>query len=235
MAVVFVGKQLQKKEFSGLCKCLFDRMGFFFAYICLMFNTVLAISIWHKMDEWDKWLFVKLNSQWTNSFFDSVLPFFRNSVFWAPLYIFLAAFIAVNYGKKGLWWALLFICTVATTDLIGNNLFKEVIKRTRPCQDVEFMNHVRLLLKQCSGSYSFVSNHAANHFGMASFAFLTFRGVFKKWMYLAFLWAFFIAYAQVYVGVHYPLDVLGGAFLGTLIGSITAWIFDKKWGHFNLG
>lgn len=206
----------------------------FFAYICLMFNMVPAISILHWVDEWDKWLFLKLNSQWTNPFFDAVLPFFRNSVFWAPLYIFIAAFIALNFGRKGFWWSLLFICTIAVTDMVGARILKEIFQRPRPCQDVELMNHVRLLLKQCSGSYSFVSNHAANHFGMASFAFLTFRGIFKKWMYLAFVWAFFIAYAQVYVGVHYPLDVLGGAVLGMMAGSLTAWIFDKKWGGLKL-
>jgi membrane-associated phospholipid phosphatase len=199
-----------------------------------MVDIVLSISIWHRIDEWDKWLFVKFNSQWTNPVFDTVLPFIRNSVFWAPLYIFIAAFIAVNFGKKGLWWSLLFVCTVATTDLIGARIIKEAFHRLRPCQDVEFMNHVRLLLKQCSGSSSFVSNHAANHFGLASFTFLTFRGIFKKWMYVAYAWAFFIAYAQVYVGVHYPLDVLGGAVLGMTVGGITAWLFDKKWGHFQL-
>jgi membrane-associated phospholipid phosphatase len=219
----------------SLKQAVFDRQGPFFAYICRMFNMVLAISFWHKMDAWDKWLFLKLNSQWTNPFFDSLLPFFRNSVFWAPLYIFIAAFIALNYGRKGLWWALLFICTIAATDMIGARIIKEAVRRPRPCQDVEFMTYVRLLLKQCSGSYSFVSNHAANHFGMATFAFLTFRGVVKNWMYLAFAWAFFIAYAQVYVGVHYPLDVLGGALLGMGVGSLTAWLFDKKWGHFKLG
>jgi undecaprenyl-diphosphatase len=194
----------------------------------------LTISIWHRLDEWDKWLFIKLNSQWTNPFFDSVLPFFRNSVFWAPLYIFIAAFIAFNFGKKGLWWSLIFISTVAITDLIGAQILKTALRRPRPCQDAEFMIYVRLLLKQCSGSYSFVSNHAANHFGMATFAFLTFRGIFKKWMYLAYLWAVFIAYAQVYVGVHYPLDVIGGGILGILVGTLTAQIFQKKCGSFNL-
>jgi len=230
-----VGKQAQKNGFFSLKQAGFARQGPFFAYICRMFNMVLAISFWHKIDAWDKWLFLKLNSQWTNPFFDAVLPFFRNSVLWAPLYIFIAAFIGLNYGKKGLWWALLFICTVAATDLIGARVIKEAVRRTRPCQDLVFMNYVRLLLKQCSGSYSFVSNHAANHFAMATFAFLTFRGVVKNWMLLAFAWAFFIAYSQVYVGVHYPLDVIGGALLGIGVGSMTAWLFDKKWGHFKLG
>jgi undecaprenyl-diphosphatase len=140
----------------------------------------------------------------------------------------------LNFGKKGLWWSLLFICTVAVTDIIGARIIKEAFARPRPCQDPEFMDHVRLLLTRCSGSSSFVSNHAANHFGLATFSFLTFRGVFKRWMYLAFVWAFFIAYAQVYVGVHYPFDVVGGAILGIAIGSFTAWLFDKKWGQFKL-
>jgi undecaprenyl-diphosphatase len=69
---------------------------------------------------------------------------------------------------------------------------------------------------------------------MATFAVETFKGVFKKWMYLAYVWALFIAYAQVYVGVHYPTDVLGGAVLGIITGSITAWLFDKKWERFKL-
>jgi undecaprenyl-diphosphatase len=199
-----------------------------------MFGTALSISLWHRLDGWDKWLFMKLNSQWTNPVFDVVLPFLRNSVFWAPLYIFILVFITVNYGKKGLWWSLIFLCTVAVSDLIGARVLKELFHRARPCQDPAFAVYVRLLLKQCSGSYSFVSNHAANHFGIASFMFFTFRGVFKQWMYLAFLWAFFIAYAQVYVGVHYPLDVLGGAILGVAAGSLSAWVFHKKWGTFNL-
>jgi undecaprenyl-diphosphatase len=126
------------------------------------------------------------------------------------------------------------MCTFEFIFIFGEIFLKEAVHRPRPCQDVAFMNYVRLLLKQCSGSYSFVSNHAANHFGMATFAFLTFRGIFKHWMYLAFLWAFFIAYAQVYVGVHYPLDVLGGAVLGLIVGSVTASIFDKKWGALKL-
>jgi undecaprenyl-diphosphatase len=195
---------------------------------------MMSVSLWQRLDDWDKWLFIKLNSQWTNSFFDAVLPYFRDASFWAPLYLFILVFITINFGKKGLWWSLAFICTVALTDIIGARVFKDAFERLRPCQDPEFMNHVRLLLKECSGSYSFVSNHAANHFGIATFAVLTFKGVFKKWMCLAYVWAFLIVYAQVYVGVHYPLDVLGGAGLGVSVGFLTAWIFDKKCGTFNL-
>lgn len=194
-----------------------------------MFSAILAISLLNRLDQWDKWLFLKLNNQWTHPLLDTVLPFFRNSVFWAPLYVFIAGFIALNFGRRGLWWGALFLCTLAATDMIGARVFKEMIQRPRPCQDAAFSSQVRLLLHHCSGSYSFVSNHAANHFGMATFAFLTFRKLYRKWMYLAFVWALFVGYAQVYVGVHYPLDVVGGALLGAIVGSVTAWIFHKKY------
>src|SRR5436305_14998979 len=110
-----------------------------------MYSMALTISLWQRLDEWDKWLFIKLNSKWTNSFFDAVLPYFRDPVFWAPIYLFLLVFIAINYGKKGLWWSLIFICTIAITDMIGARVFKVAFHRLRPCQDPEFSFHVRLL------------------------------------------------------------------------------------------
>lgn len=195
---------------------------------------VLSVSFWQQIENFDKWLFIQLNNKLTNPVFDFILPYFRDSVFWAPLYIFLLVFILVNFGKKGLWWSLGFICTVALADMIGTRIFKYGFERLRPCQDPDFFMHVRLLLKHCSGSYSFVSNHAANHFGIATFVSITFYPTFKKWIYLAYVWALFVAYAQVYVGVHYPLDILGGAALGTLAGLLTANLYMKKAGSFTL-
>ncbi len=192
----------------------------------------LSISLWQQLEQWDKWLFVQLNSRFTNALFDAILPYFRDSVFWAPLYIFILVFIVANYGQKGWWWCLLFLCTIAIADLVGARVFKEGFERIRPCQDPDFMMQVRLLLKHCSGSFSFTSNHAANHFGIATFVSVTFLARFGSWIYLSYLWAFFIAYAQVYVGVHYPLDVLGGAALGTVAGGLTAKLFKFKWGSF---
>jgi undecaprenyl-diphosphatase len=199
-----------------------------------MVPVLLAMSLWQQLDAWDKKLFVLLNSKWTNPFFDAVLPYFRDSVFWAPLYLFLLVFIALNYGKKGLWWSLAFVCTLAITDIVSSRVFKLSFERLRPCQDPFFFDQVRLLLKGCSASYSFTSSHAANHFGMAAFVSLTFFPTFGRWIYFTYLWAFFIAYAQIYVGVHYPLDVLGGGAIGLLAGLLTASVFNKQVGSFNL-
>lgn len=191
---------------------------------------MLALSLWQKLESWDRWLFLKINTRWTNGAFDAILPYFRDPLLWVPLYLFILLFICTNYGRKGLWWSLIFVCTVALTDGIGSNLFKEVFMRARPCNDPVLAGQARLLLRHCGTGYSFVSNHAANHFGMATFMILTFRGGFKRWTYLAYAWAFLVAYAQIYVGVHYPLDVLGGAGLGVLAGVLTAKAFERRWG-----
>jgi|GEM_PF-24903 len=215
-------------------QAFFDEWVFSFAYICSMDVDILQVSFWQRLERFDQWLFLQLNGKLTNPVFDFFLPYTRDSVFWAPLYIFLLAFMMLNYGRKGWWWSIGFVCTVAIADMVGTRIFKEGFERLRPCQDPLFFQNVRLLLKHCSGSFSFTSNHAANHFGLATYLIITLRHQFGKWIYLFYIWAFVIAYAQVYVGVHYPLDVLGGAGLGTLAGLLTATIFIKRAGNFTL-
>jgi hypothetical protein len=78
--------------------------AFSFPYICAM--PLQIASLWHTLDQWDKWLFVQLNGRLTNPFFDAVLPYFPQFGFWAPLYIFLLVFIMLNYGRRGWWWSL---------------------------------------------------------------------------------------------------------------------------------
>jgi membrane-associated phospholipid phosphatase len=199
-----------------------------------MEDGLLSGSIWQQLDQWDKWLFAKLNGQWTNPFFDFILPYFRDSVFWAPFYIFLLVFITVNYGRKGWWWSLGFLCTVALADMVSSRIFKEAFERLRPCQDPLFLDQVRLLLKHCSGSYSFTSSHAANHFAISTYLSVTLYPTFGPKIWGIYLWAVFISYAQIYVGVHYPLDILGGAGIGVLAGLLTASIFNKRAGSFTL-
>lgn len=195
---------------------------------------MLLVSVWQRLEKWDQWLFMQINSRLSNGLFDAVLPYFRDAVFWAPLYIFVLAFIIINYGRKGWLWSLAFVCTVALADMTSARLIKEFVQRPRPCWDPEFYTNVRLLLKHCNHSFSFTSNHAANHFGIATFISVTLRPTFQKWIYLFYVWALFVCYAQIYVGVHYPLDILGGAGVGTLAGLLTAYIFNQKAGSFTL-
>lgn len=186
----------------------------------------LLSTFWQKIIQWDHDLFVNVNSNWTNPFFDFIMPFFRNPINWIPLYLFLLVFTIANFRIKAYWWIIFFLVTVAVTDMTGTYIFKHGIERIRPCNNPDMLEQLRLLIG-CPGGYSFTSNHAANHFGMAAFLFFTFRHLFKKWMWLAFLWAGSIGYAQVYVGVHYPSDIGGGMVLGIIAGTFTGLMFNK--------
>lgn len=180
----------------------------------------------NQLLQFDQDLFFIINRGWANPLFDLVLPWFRNMYFWAPLYIFLAAYLVVNFGKKG-WvavgWILL---TFAFTDMVSSSLIKPWVERVRPCNDALLVDYVRLLVK-CGGGFSFTSSHATNHFGFAVITASLLRPYFRWLMPVLLLWAAVISLSQVYVGVHYPVDITMGALLGTAIALIMAFLYHK--------
>lgn len=180
----------------------------------------------------DKHLFHLINNKWSNSFFDGLMPLVRNANIWLPLYLFLLVFALLNIKKSG-WFILFILCTVALTDMLSSHIIKNHIFRLRPCQDPDLIGSIRVLASYCPQSSSFTSSHAANHFGLATFASITLYPYAGKWIYLTYLWAFLIIYAQVYVGVHYPFDVFCGALVGVMAGLLTSWIYQKRWGTLN--
>ena len=186
-----------------------------------------------KIIQADHWLFSKINQDWTSSAGDLVFPFLREAEFWVPLYLFLLVFVLANFGTKGLRWTIMFILTVSIADQVSSNLVKAFIFRLRPCHNPELLDNIRVLVNYCPSSSSFTSSHACNHFAMASFIFMTLRHTSRWWM-LVFAWAFLVAYAQVYVGVHFPVDVTAGALLGCLIGYLTSRILHWQTGRLNL-
>jgi len=178
----------------------------------------------------DRHLFRLINYNWHNNFFDWLMPWLRNSIVWTPLYLFLIIFVVMNFKKSGWWWVLLAICTVIIADFVSSDLIKHQIIRIRPCNEPAIADWVRVLVAYRPQSSSFTSSHATNHFAMAMFCFITLSKQFKKWPALFFLWAFSISYAQVYVGVHYPLDVTCGALIGILIGYLTGKLLNNNYG-----
>ena len=174
----------------------------------------------------DKALFKILNGEWTNPFFDWLMLWLRNPEVWMPLYIFLLLFLIINFKKQAIWIIIFAIITAAITDSVSSHIFKPYFNRLRPCRDPDMVGMVRLLLHYAPGNGSFTSSHAANHFGLAMFLYTVLKKYFGKWMLLFFVWAFFISYAQIYIGIHYPLDILGGAVFGCLVGYCTAYIVN---------
>jgi undecaprenyl-diphosphatase len=183
----------------------------------------------HKLLQADKDLFGILNGKWHNSFFDWLMPYLRQSEVWIPLYLFLLVFVLMNVKKSG-WFILICICTVALTDILSSDIIKSVIFRTRPCHDPDVIQTIRFLVSYCPQSSSFTSSHAANHFGLAVFWVIALKPVVGRWIYISYFWAFIIAYAQIYVGVHFPIDVICGALVGIITGTIMGKLYSKKAG-----
>ena len=181
----------------------------------------LNSKLLQMLAELDLSLFYQINQTWTHPILDTLLPLFRNKVFWAPLYLFLVAFSLINFQRKGLWIILCLAATVVTADFTSSKVVKPTVKRERPCNDMEIQSSVRNLVN-CGAGKSFTSSHATNHFAIAIFLSMIF-GRKRRWIWLvSLLWASIISYSQVYVGVHYPFDILGGAILGTVIGFFIA-------------
>lgn len=187
----------------------------------------MLLDILNVIKQWDAKLYLVINSQLSNRFFDNVLPLSREANTWLPLYLFLLVFMLMNFGKKAWWWIIFIASTITITDQLSSSFIKYWVARPRPCHDAALMQYAHLLVG-CSPSYSFTSSHATNHFGAAFFIFKTLKQYLKKWSYLFFFWAALICYAQVYVGIHYPLDVICGAIIGSFIGFGMASVFSRR-------
>lgn len=191
-----------------------------------------ADKLWLWINGYDQVLFMYINRVFTNSFLDNLFPVWRESITWYPLYLFLLVFTVMNFGMKAWPWILFLIITVVITDQVSSSFVKEFFSRPRPCRDPSFSHYVRLLMNRCPSSGSFTSSHATNHFGAAVFISITMKDYFRNWRHLFFFWAATVSYGQVYVGVHYPTDVIGGAALGSLIGYVTASFYKRRMGGF---
>lgn len=165
----------------------------------------------------DDMVMLLINRHWIHPLFDQIALFMRESIFHVPLYLFIIFISYQIYGKKAIWWVIGAFALIACTDLLSSQVIKYTFNRVRPCRDPYMAVHIRFLAKYCGSNPSFTSSHALNHFAFATYAFCSFKHI-SKWFNLLFVWAGIIAYSQVYVGVHYPSDVVVGALLGIVLG-----------------
>lgn len=174
----------------------------------------------------DQQVFEWINHDLHNYWLDAIMPYWRDKTTWIPLYLLAAGWLLWTFRLKGLVYILAVALTIAVADQTSSELIKKSIKRIRPCNDIEFKDQVELLVP-CGGGFSFTSSHATNHFALAMFIALTLGRRYRRIRWPLFIWAATIAVGQVYVGVHYPLDITAGALTGVLIGFLMYKVYEK--------
>jgi undecaprenyl-diphosphatase len=167
----------------------------------------------------DTALFLFFNVTLANPVTDLIMPVITSDWLLRVLYA-LAVVLLLIFGNAKLRWAVLFsVLVLIVTDQLSAGLLKPLIGRLRPCHVLENIN----LLVDCGGGKSMPSSHAANAFGQA----VLFAMLYRRWAWLLLVFAGLVALSRVFVGVHYPFDILVGSIIGAAAGYAGAWSADR--------
>jgi undecaprenyl-diphosphatase len=165
--------------------------------------------------ELDKKLFLELNS-YHNPWLDQLMMFLSSTAAWIPLYLVLLYLIIKNFRKET-WMVLLAVAlTVLFADQITSTLMKPFFERLRPSHEPDLTGAVQIVNGYKGMKFGFASSHAANTFGIATLMWLLLKK-YRPVIAALFIWALFVGYTRVYLGVHYPGDILAGEFIGLLV------------------
>lgn len=157
----------------------------------------------------DTKLFFVINRDLQNRFFDIIMPVITEEANWIPIFLIILVGLLWKGGRKGRTVVLLLIPLILLSDQLSSSLFKPFFDRMRPCEAYGSLGLVNMLVGMKT-SPSFPSGHAANSMAVAVF----FAHFYPRYCLYYFIAAAAVAFSRVYVGVHYPLDVVAGALLG---------------------
>ena len=177
------------------------------------------------LQEIDVELLLWINHAFKSDWMDAVMIFCSERFTWIPWYAVLLYFLYKSNPKR-IWINLIIItCCIASADQLASGLLKPLVARLRPCHNDSVNVKLLLIDGVCGGQYGFVSSHAANVF--AVFIFFVLKNVFQKikpMIYVLLVWAVVVSLSRVYLGVHYPGDVLCGALVGISATFVVVWL-----------
>lgn len=166
------------------------------------------------LNQWDTQLFLFLNGL-HSPFLDRVMWFISGKIQWLPLYLIILGILIYRFRWKTVWILLAVAMLITMSDQASVHLFKNTLERLRPCHQTEIAQLIHLVNDYCGGMYGFVSSHASNSFAVAVFTGLLIQNRYY-WTGILF-WASLVGYSRIYLGVHFPGDIIGGALLGSLL------------------
>lgn len=170
-----------------------------------------------QLIEYDKELFLYLNGL-GNVYWDAFWLFYTAKLHWIPFYALLCYLMYKRLNSKMFILTLVVIALLVTfTDQV-TNLFKNGFERFRPCYEDGVAEYMRLVRETCGGRYGYFSGHSSNSMGVAIFVGLMLRNTYKYILPILIIWSLLMGYSRIYVGAHYPLDVLSGLIFGGLSG-----------------
>jgi undecaprenyl-diphosphatase len=160
-----------------------------------------------------------------NSFFDSLMWLISGRLTWVPLYATLMYIIFKNWKLKGFWFVIALVVSIVIADQVASGIIKNAVERFRPSREWSLEGLVHTVNGSRGGKYGFVSSHAANTFALAVLTSLIFRNKIYSWIVI--FWAAIVSYSRIYLGVHYPLDILGGTAVGVFTAIFLYFLLKK--------
>jgi len=176
------------------------------------------------LNQIDTSVFLFLNGM-HNEFFDFLMYWITKQETWYPFYTLIIIWMFWKYKLKALLPFLMIILGVVISDQFTSGFMKPFFERLRPCHDSD-INQLVHIVAGCGGLYGFASGHASNSFFLAFLLFFFFRTQFK-YPWLIFIWAALVSYSRVYVGVHYPGDIIVGGLIGYLVAVLLYWTYNR--------
>jgi undecaprenyl-diphosphatase len=172
--------------------------------------------------DWDKNLFLTLNGQ-HSSFFDIFMWMFSTKDIWIPAFICLIYVILKDKKRETLFIVIGIILTIIISDQISSSIIKPLVERLRPSHEPLLNGLVHIVNGYKAGEFGFVSSHAANSFAFALFTSLVFR--YKPYTFVIFIWALVNSYSRIYLGLHYPLDIICGGVVGIISALMVYYLY----------